>query len=127
MSLLVHIIGFTCCSAVVAVACKSLYHESNTEDEKEFAEDGPEYAHLAANTFGLGVAVAGYGFEIVEEQTEKLFDSRLSTWFKGKMKAAQVDPDGVYFKFKFGEDNWNGYVTDQDKPKIKPSKFEMEI
>lgn len=92
-------------------------------DEKEYS--------LAADAFGVAKEIFLFGLEEAERKTDRVFESRLSKWLSWKLLSPlQLQPDGHYFKshatIEF-ENEWQGFETQEDAPKIKLGKFEMEI
>lgn len=124
------VLAISYCAAVATIGFKSVYEDSRRDIDEPFDEALPEHRFLMADTLGLGLAVTEYGLDRVGDMTDKLFDSSFMQRLKNKCKKLQIRPDGEYFEFKYGDkydDGWNGYTTDKDTPKYKPTKYEMEV
>ena len=122
--LLINVVGFTACSAVVGLYGMSMYKQSKIEAVTD-TYDGvlPEY-DLQTEAIGLGIQMVGSAADVVGDVTEKLFDSSLSHKMRNLFGRFQIEADGEYFRFRSGKD-WDGYGD--EAPKVKPGKFDIQI
>lgn len=92
-------------------------------EEKEYS--------LAADAFGVVKEMFLFGLEEADRKTDSMFESRISKWLSWKLlEPLQLQPDGHYLKSHAAieyETEWEGFETQEDEPKIKLGKFEMEI
>lgn len=114
-------ISIVLCGSVVLLKVADLARLSSEVVHNKYEEDVPSYHYLSASLFGIGVDMVVIGLMYAGDIVEKIMDSRLMDWFKGTIQPLQIQPNGVYFDFKFGE--WAGH----DTPKEKPGKYEMDI
>ena len=114
--LLINICGFAACSAVVVIGAKSVYHASQiVPAEEDYDVVTPlEERNITADVVGLGVEIVRYGLDIIEDFTDKLFDSRLANWLRG-----------LYLSEADDEDDFEGW--EDEAPKFKPGKYEFEM
>lgn len=129
MSFIIHTIGVVACGTFAVSWMKSLYRDATRDSNQPLHEELHENHYLVADTVGLCLVLTGYWLDRVEDATDKLFNSRLMQWVNHKCEKLKLKPDGEYVEFKYSDEHhggWNGYVTDKDKPKFKPAKYEME-
>lgn len=114
--LLIHTVGFVACSAVVVIGVKSVYHASQVEQyEEDYDVEIPlEERNITADLVGLGVEIVRYGLCVLEDFTDRLFDSRLVDWLCG-----------LYQPETDEEDDFPGW--EDEAPRFKPGKFEFEM
>jgi hypothetical protein len=114
--LLINTVGFVACSAVAVIGIKSVYHASQVEQyEEDYDVEIPlEERNITADVVGLAVEIVRFGLYVIEDFTDKLFDSRLANWLRG-LYPPETDE----------EDDFPGW--EDEAPRFKPGKFEFEM
>ena len=122
--LLINILGASACATVVGLFGASMYKQSKIECVTD-TYDGvlPEY-DLQTEAIGMGIQMVGYGVDVVGDFAEKLFDTSFSHKFRNVFGRFQIEADGEYFRYR-SESDWDGY--EDDAPKVKPGKFDIQI
>lgn len=77
------------CGTILTIGAKSVYDNSQiavVEDEDNL--------NVVAEVVGLGIEIVGYGLDVAEDKTDKVFDLGAPDW----IKSLQVKPDDRYLK-----------------------------
>lgn len=125
--LLIHTIGFTLCTGIVAANAIALYKKS----QKETNTTSPGDVSLNAEVLGLTIEMARWGMDFVETKTDSLFENQTVQELSHKVfDPFKIEPDGHYFKspnYEQIQEEWNGYEEIEDVPIYRLGKFEMYI
>lgn len=86
---LINVIGFLTCGTILTIGAKSVYDNSQI-----VVVDDEDNLNVVAEVVGLGIEIVGYGLDVAEDKTDKVFDLDAPDW----IKSLQVKPDDRYLK-----------------------------
>ncbi|WP_019413434.1 hypothetical protein [Paenisporosarcina sp. TG20] len=110
---LINVIGFLTCGTILSIGAKSVYDNSKIVVVEEDNIKG-DNQHVVAEVVGLGIEIVGYGLDVAEDKTDKVFNLSAPDW----IKSLQVKPDNRYL---------NSYATNTLEGSDKESGLIMEL
>lgn len=99
---------------------KIMLDKSKVETVTETYDGTPVEWSVQSEVIGLGVQIAGYGLDRVDEMTDKIFNSSFFYKTFGKLG---IESEGEYFKIGHSKE-WDGWG--EDVPIVKPGKYDIK-
>lgn len=98
---------------------KIMLDKSKVECITETYDEKPVEYSIQAETIGLGIQIVGYGFDRVDEMTDKVINSSFLYRIFDRLG---IESEGEYFHFGSNRE-WSGYGD--DVPIVKPGKYDI--